>query len=547
VLATEPAAHAASVDPGAMIRVTFSSNLGSSVPQLAVAIPDGAVAGNVSITGAVLTFQPTAALATGTPVSVTIASASDAAGNPLAGPVQFDFTTRTTLCVQPGGGGGCYARPSEAVTAAQSGDSIAILEGDYTDAIAVDRSITLLGGFAGAFATRDPVNHSSTIRPPAAGAMDTPILGFTTGSSFVDGLSLVDGNSTDHGGGVRIDGGTVRIQNSVIARNNAFFTGGGLYIHGGATVVLIGNQIEDNTVGGQDNCSGAGLTVESSTVTLGGNTIQRNRILQNMGSGAGVFLTDSVATLTGNHIDTNHAADQGQVGSGGGIASFTSQLTIAGGTISHNDVGNTTGNGAGLELGGGSVRLDGVTMVGNSTGAFAGGGAGAIHAANTKLVVASSVIASNTGNAGAIAVGPQGSTAIINCTIADNTARAIGASSFLTVVNSVLVRDTVGIALSQAPLVFVQQNSFFGNTTDATGLTLDGSNLTVDPQLDATLHLLASSPLIDAGMSGPIATPDTTAPPVDPPALDIDGDPRVIQGRTARLPDIGADEFRPAP
>lgn len=235
VAATEPAVHAASVDPRTLIRVTFSSNLGGSVPQLAVATADGAVAGNVSVDGAVVTFHPAAPLGNGTPVTVIVTSASDAAGNALAAPVQFDFTTKTTLCVKPGGGDGCYARPSEAVAAAASGDSIAVLEGDYADNVAVSKSITLLGGFAGAFTTRDPASHVSTIRPTSAGAMNVPIIGLASGSLVLDGLSLVDGKNTSHGGGIRVDGGTARIQDCVIARNSAFFTGGGVYINGGAT------------------------------------------------------------------------------------------------------------------------------------------------------------------------------------------------------------------------------------------------------------------------------------------------------------------------
>lgn len=264
-----------------------------------------------------------------------------------------------------------------------------------------------------------------------------------------------------------------------------------------------------------------------------------------MGSGAGVFLSGAVATFTNNHIDSNHAADQGQVGKGGGIASGASQVTITGGTISHNDAGNTSGTGAGLELSGGSLRLDGVAIVGNTTGALAGGGAGAIHAAGTKLIVASSVIASNVGASGAIVVGPQGSTAIVNCTIADNAAPGIVASSTLTMVNNVLLRNGVGLELSQAPTTIIQQNAFFGNTTNAIGTTLPASNLTVDPRIDGTLHVMADSPLIDTAIPGPISTPDTTAPPVDPPTKDIDGDPREITGKIGLLPDIGADEYRP--
>jgi hypothetical protein len=60
---------------------------------------------------------------------------------------------------------------------------------------------------------------------------------------------------------------------------------------------------------------------------------------------------------------------------------------------------------------------------------------------------------------------------------------------------------------------------------------IDPSNLFVDPQLDATQHLLAGSPMIDAGTRTP------------GPFLDIDGGPRPTAGPSGRFRlDIGADE-----
>jgi hypothetical protein len=97
---------------------------------------------------------------------------------------------------------------------------------------------------------------------------------------------------------------------------------------------------------------------------------------------------------------------------------------------------------------------------------------------------------------------------IVNCTIANHTTRAIMASSALTVVNSILLRDGVGIELAQSPQTIIEQNAFFGNTTNAVGTTVPGSNLPVDPRVDTTLHLMADSPLIDAGIAGQITTAD---------------------------------------
>jgi hypothetical protein len=548
VVSTEPAANAASVDPAIVIKVTFSTAIAGSVPRFTVTTPDGDVAGNVSISGAVLQFQPSSALAAGTPFSVAVDAVKDAAGN-AATPLAFGFITRTTRCVKPGGGAGCFARPSEAVAAASAGDSIAIAEGEYADNLQIDKSIALLGGFSADFTRRDPATRSSTIRPSAAGTMSVPIIGFNGGApAILDGLTISDGNNSDHGGGVRIDAGTVKIRNSVIARNNAFFTGGGLYIHGNAEVQLIGNRIEDNTVGGQDNCSGAGLTVETSTVTLRDNAIQRNRVLGNMGTGGGILLSGAVATLVNNKIETNHSADLGSVGGGGGLTQFTSTVTITGGTISRNDVGNTTGSGAALTLSGGTVRLDGVRIEGNSTGTNTGTGASAIQTTGTKLVIASSLIANNVGGSGAIIAGTGGATVIINSTIADNPKHGISVNSLLTVVNSAILRNAIGIEMgASAAATVIRTNAFDGNTTNAVNLTLDSSNRIGDPRIDASYHLLADSPLIDIGQTGPISTADFQAPPVDPPSKDLDGDGRSLMGRTTAAPDIGADELVPSP
>src|SRR6185295_532252 len=112
-------------------------------------------------------------------------------------------------------------------------------------------------------------------------------------------------------------------------------------------------------------------------------------------------------------------------------------------------------------------------------------------------------------------------------------------------VNSVILREPVGITVSGSPVppLLVRTNALFANTANAAGMTLDASNMIVDPKLDATLHLIAGSPLIDAAMPGPTQTADAFSPPVELPTKDIDGDPRILGAK----PDIGADEFRPSP
>lgn len=551
IVATTPQPHAASVDPTTAIQVTFSEPIDvRSGPRFVVTAAGDDVQGTVTADGDTLTFHSTTPLPSGTPLTVTVDGVADVAGNQQAAPYTFDFTTKTTLCVKAGGGDGCFALPSEAVAASGSADSIAVAAGEYLDNILIDKTLNLLGGFDASFSIRDSSSSSNTttIRPQAPANMNIPIVDITTASVLLDGLTLTEGNTGEHGGAIRISGGTHRIQNNVLSGNTAFFLGGGIYIFGGATVQLNGNTIENNTVGGQDNCSGAGVAVENSTVLLRDNLITSNRVLGDLGAGGGVVLYGAVATFVNNHIDGNHAGGIGQVGNGGGVSSQNSKVTFAGGSISHNDVGNTTGAGGGLYVNMGEVRLDDVHIEGNTAGLQTAAGASGLHSIGAQLILASSIVASNISGTGGISVGPPGAAVIANCTIADNPGRGVATSTYLTVMNSAILREPVGIAVvgNPAPSVLVHTNALFSNTANVSGMTLDASNIVVDPRLDNNLHLTAGSPLIDAAQPGSVQSADPTAPPVEPPTTDIDGDPRVMGPKdTHALPDIGADEFRP--
>ena len=544
VVSSEPTPHAAGVDPATTIRVVFSKPLDAgTAAQFVVTAAGAAVQGTVSVDGANLAFRASAALPSGTPLEVVVAGVADLAGHVLAAPYRFDFTTRTTLCVNASGSNGCSALPSVAVAAAASGDSIAVAAGTYVDNVTIDKTVHLLGGFDDSFTTRDPDAHVTTLRPLAAPSAAIPIIDITAGASLIDGVTLTGGNSNEHGGGLRISGGAPRIQHAVISANTAFFTGGGIYIHGGAMVELVGNTIDNNTVGGQDNCSGAGVTIEDSPVTFRDNAITNNRVLGNMGSGGGVFIASGAVAFIDNRIEQNHTGDIGTTGTGGGIAASSATVSITGGTLARNDVGNTTGAGGALYVTMGQVRVDGVDIEGNSAGIQAGAGASGIDATGAQLIVTSSIIAGNHGGTAGISAGPQGAAALINCTISNNDTRGVTASTLLTVVNTAIVHEPVGINLtgSPAPASVITKNALFANTANAVGLVPDASNLTVDPLFDSQLRLTAGSPLINAGQIGAIQSADGGAAPITPPSFDIDGDPRTV----GTAPDIGADEFRP--
>jgi hypothetical protein len=354
----------------------------------------------------------------------------------------------------------------------------------------------------------------------------------------------------DHGGGLRVTASNPRIRNNVISGNRGVFIGGGIYVSGGAAH-LAKNRIEDNAL--LDEGTGAGVAIETATAELFDNVIVNNRIpaMGSDGFGGGVGIIRGSAVLRNNRIEGNHAAGPNRTGHGGGVYSFGSKVEISGGTISRNELGNGAGAGAGLDiLGTSEVRIERVSIRGNIGSETAAAGASGIHAEMSKLIVVSSIIADNKHGSAGISIGPLGSYVIFNCTISGNAAKGVRSQSSFTIVNSVIMQEPLGIeAVANTPATYSDQfnsNVFFGTSTVATGVVLDSSNITVDPKLNADLHLTADSPLIDGGRSGSVLDAGS-ANVVEPPATDIDGDSRAVAGRAgnAALPDIGADEYLP--
>ncbi|MCX6841353.1 MAG: right-handed parallel beta-helix repeat-containing protein [candidate division WOR-3 bacterium] len=227
------------------------------------------------------------------------------------------------------------------------------------------------------------------------------------------------------------------------------------------------------------------LTVANNTIT--GNTAY---------SGSGVYLGQADSKIINNHIVGNGIDYLSPTSLGGGILCDNCAPTIAGNVIEDN---------------------------------HARGGAG-IYAYAAQAVILSNVVSGNAGQGvtiGGWVVGPT----VVNNTIIGNADAGIHTvfSNMAYLVNNIIAFNDVGVYNwhENTPPV-LQNNCVYGNTRyDYLNVAPGNGDILVDPQLSG-YHLASGSPCINAGNNSAIQDGWT----------DIDGDPRVLDGRV----DIGADE-----
>lgn len=146
VTATDPADGATGVAVGKTVTVTFNANVapGDNYGGIALTKAGGdSVEIDKSISGRVLTIDPTANLAYSTEYTVTIPAGAvkDLAGNALAQEFAFSFTTRSRPSGGGGGGGGTTTQPLEPATPGTIGeDEVEITEADGETDVTVPES-----------------------------------------------------------------------------------------------------------------------------------------------------------------------------------------------------------------------------------------------------------------------------------------------------------------------------------------------------------------------------------------------------------------------
>jgi hypothetical protein len=288
---------------------------------------------------------------------------------------------------------------------------------------------------------------------------------------------------------------------------------------------------------------GGGVKISSSSPTVVGNIITNNRACT---GGAGISADFSSARIQDNLITNNSQIYCGGGGGGGISVGGAGQAQIIDNVIT----GNSFSYGGGIELfAAGAPTIRGNVIRANTASTF-GGGMYIVNQSDASIVQ-NTIIGNQAGQGGGIYwLVPSGARGplLVNNTIADNQGQGSGifAGGFdaqAQLFNNIVVGASGQSAVycdpfyDPAPPILMSNNVFSagaaayeGTCGEPTGTdgNISADPLFVDPA-GTDYHLAAGSPSIDAG--------DNAAPEL--PAVDIDGDQRIFNGRV----DQGVDEF----
>lgn len=199
------------------------------------------------------------------------------------------------VCGDVCAGGDCqFTSIQQAISQAASGATIRICRGVYQEGrtIKIDRSVTLIGAGQG---------ESGTVLDGEDAHIVVEV-GYMIPGVVLDGLRIVNGGNSTHGGGVYNEGG-VELIDCTIAQCEAYH-GGGIFNAGYVAdgVTLTGSTVTDNQAE-----YGAGVYNDRSDLTLNGSTIRGNTATE---SGGGIFrgaesgaITFTDSTVCGNSPD----------------------------------------------------------------------------------------------------------------------------------------------------------------------------------------------------------------------------------------------------
>jgi hypothetical protein len=374
----------------------------------------------------------------------------------------------TTLCVNPGGTGGCYPTIQQAVTAAAANDVINVAAGTYTEEVTIGKPLSLMGAGAGqsfidATSLANGILLDGLSNP---GLSDVTVSGFTVENALYEGVLLL--NTT----GVKVlnndivnndqqgpsASGTACSGQPDYETDESYDCGGGLHLLGavssyvsGSTVSgnADGNVITDETMAAQQN------TIINNTVTA--NPLVCGIVLAShppMGSQPPNYATHY--GVNNNTISGNTSTNNGVVKGGAGIGLFSD------------------GNGPGIVT---NNTVTGNTLTGNSLPGVA------IHSHKGPALgdpaddMSGNSIVSNTisGNGADTADSKTSGTAGINISSGDGGSGIVG----IVVSQNTISGEDVDIGVNTGVEVDIHQNNLLGGKIGvANDCTLDGASCT---------------------------------------------------------------------
>jgi len=435
-----------------------------------------------------------------------------------------------------------------AILWSNEGDIIQVATGVYTAAssadavVAVDKSITLYGGWDDSFTTRDPEQYPTVLdgerqrRVVYIGEDITVTLdgfvitrGDATGHGFDDGCpGGTLGGASGCGGGIYAKNACPILVNNVITDNVATTDdtsgagyGGGVGIWWADGAVISGNLIISNTAGpGEVRGAGGGLLVMHSEEI----NVRGNRVLSNTATrgGGGLFLRSGSGTVEQNVLRFNESDPY--YSRGAGIEVYFGSYAIR-----ENQVTNNQGNSA-VWLMSLSSAFESNEVIGNGTSC--GILLECFFEPGDSLVVNNVVAGGEDGICGSGSADCILTAHLIHNTLVGNGSGIgvqAGYSATLYLTNTIVASYTTGITVSAGVQsqgqVIADHTLFWANGDDGIRGTnpVSGDPRFVDPA-GGDYHIRAGSAAIGRGVDAGVTT-------------DFDGEGRV------GAPDLGADEY----
>jgi hypothetical protein len=337
----------------------------------------------------------------------------------------------------------------------------------------------------------------------------------------------------------------VVIGNIVANDNRASYVadgaGGGIYLDA-CYATVAGNQVFNNIASSGSPGYGGGIYVNGGGGLIQGNTITGNLALlgavSGFGWGGGMAISGSTALVQDNWIARNQAASAPSAsGAGGGVYVYLGTPLIAGNTITGNQASQgASGYGGGVYLDQSRSWLDRNTILDNvASGGGDGRGGGVRIGLCPAFTLTNNIVARNAASAQGSGVaianssGRLDNNTIVTNRPGDGIGVRVGASSVVSIYNTIIASQTVGISNTNpaSSIVRADHTLFEGNGLNYGAGVTNADAVAGPAALLSNYHLAIGSNAIDH--AAVLAWVNR----------DIDNDPRPI----GPLPDVGADEW----